>query len=442
MLGSCQPADIMSKIPLEIRCSIGLSLSSASLALPQAASTSDLLSQVNRNVFRPWSVGLESEPLLLRAPLGVCGLSVAGSCCLGALHFDSSASDRMENDWVVAIPTFDRVQDIERRTLGLLQRAHIPSKRIFVFADPTQYARYEKQLRHLDVHILPGERGVCGQRNLIMAHFAPGTRIVEMDDDIDGVDVTTASDRDTQGATLARVPDTSVANVIDHLWEVSAREGCSLWGLYGVRNPFFMSHTYTVGLAKSTAQVQGYVNPGSVVKLTVPCMEDYERCLSLFAQGRKCLRANYLAVRTTNRGPGGCASAFTVTSVEVDPGGRKVLRHPRHVMEAEASATLRARYPNFVRNVGVPASCVKVVPVHGEVVYHPPGWRLQFPGRLSEKRAAGDVAGDFARLLGLGASLVRQAPRASPAGRPIQGNVDVARRPCGRRGRGRDRRRR
>ncbi|CAE8597490.1 unnamed protein product [Polarella glacialis] len=294
--------------------------------------------------------------------------------------------------WIIAIPSFDRLESIQKKTLAVLKEAGIDPGRINVFADPSQHTKYEQQLKPLGISVHRGDKGIHGQRNAIMRHFKPGSRVVEMDDDITGFTTTDCAERNDRKAVSVLVPKGNMEQVIDHLWEVSERRGCALWGVYSMMNPFFMSHTYTVGLAKSTAQVQGYINPGGESMLTVPVMEDYERCLLLYSRGQRCLRANYLAVKTQNRGRGGCASAFTTVHLEKGVDGRtKILRHPRNVLESKAAAKLQETYPSCVQTPMPPKAAKMTVPIHGEVLYHPPGWRLLFKRQLSTTIRATDV---------------------------------------------------
>lgn len=310
-------------------------------------------------------------------------------------------------DWVVAIPTYDRVQAIQQKTLALLEKAKLPPKKIYIFADPTQLNDYKSKLSELGVNVVKGERGICHQRNAIMKRFGVGAKVVEMDDDIEGVDVATHPEQKKQSSFLNRVPEEHFIPLVEHIWKVMEREGCSLWGFYGARNAYFMSHSYAVGLAKSTAQIQGYLNPGTSLKLTVPVMEDYERCLAFFQKGQRCLRVNFLALRTVNRGPGGCASAFTQTRLEKGEDGGTVLKHPRNVQEAEAVKTLKEKFPALVVSSQPPSVVMRDVPVHGQVLYHPPGWRLQCSRSQCQTKVA-DVSGAFAALLGLKPGMVQQ----------------------------------
>ena len=82
---------------------------------------------------------------------------------------------------------------------------------------------------------------------------------------------------------------------------------------------------------------------------------------------------------------------------------QQVLRHPREVAEANAVKQLQARYPLLIKYSRPPKAVQKIVPVHGKVKYHPPGWRLMFKSQNTMRYiSATDVSGTFAFQLGLG----------------------------------------
>ena len=148
--------------------------------------------------------------------------------------------------------------------MQLLLSAGISAARIFVFADPGQFPTYKEALEPLGLQVVKGRKGICNQRNAIMEHFKPGDRIVEMDDDISCLLTTTGALRSDRSARTVPVPEENLEFIIDHIWEIADRERCKLWGIYPTPNTYMLSRTYTLGLAKSTGQMQGYYNPGGV----------------------------------------------------------------------------------------------------------------------------------------------------------------------------------
>ncbi|CAE7342542.1 unnamed protein product [Symbiodinium natans] len=325
------------------------------------------------------------------------------------------ASAAHAEPWVVAIPSYDRVGTIVSHTLNLVCSAGIPTRRIFVFADPRQCDEYQKALEPRGVNVVPGEEGVCGQRNRIMSFFPVGTRIVEMDDDIKGVVTSTGSVRSDRTAQAVPVPNASLPAIIDHLFAVASREGCVLWGVYPLANQWMLSRTYALGLTKATTQLVGYINPGTEMKLTVPVMEDYERILRFFSQGKLCMRCDYLGLKTANKGRGGCSSAFTEYKVIKDGHLKKHLRHPREHLEALAAEKLKKLFPDLVTSATKPKVVEKMVENMGLVQYHRPGWSLNFRQKI-RYICASDVSGAFAEKLGLG-------PNVEPQKTVVNGSV-------------------
>ena len=81
----------------------------------------------------------------------------------------------------------------------------------------------------------------------------------------------------------------------------------------------------------------------------------------------------------------------------------EVLRHPREVAEATSIKLLQGRYPSLIKYSRGPKAVQKIVPVHGAVQYHPPGWRCAFKTHTNVRYvSASDVSGTFAFKLGLG----------------------------------------
>eukprot|EP00929_Paragymnodinium_shiwhaense_P063817 TRINITY_DN31932_c0_g1_i1.p1 TRINITY_DN31932_c0_g1~~TRINITY_DN31932_c0_g1_i1.p1 ORF type:complete len:834 (-),score=137.97 TRINITY_DN31932_c0_g1_i1:36-2537(-) len=302
-----------------------------------------------------------------------------------------------DKDWVVAIPSYDRIKTIGSRTLELLRQAGLGADRVFVFADPRQYGDYVKALKPFQVTVVKGAEGVCQQRNAIMKHFLEGAKVVEMDDDIEGMCVSMSPKRHL-GAKHVRMAPENFPGIVDNIWADCAHHGCTHWGVYPTPNGGWMTLSYSIGLMTFTAQLTGYINPGSSLQLSVPVMEDYERSLHFFSKGLKCMRVNYLALLTKNRSnQGGCQSAFTDLKLEE---GNTILRHPRWIKEAEAANFLKTHYPKYVRGVQPPKMKKKTVPVYGEVEFHGPGWRVSFHAALSDRKQL-YAAGDFAKILGV-----------------------------------------
>mmetsp|Transcript_46149 Transcript_46149/g.103726 ORF Transcript_46149/g.103726 Transcript_46149/m.103726 type:complete len:653 (+) Transcript_46149:48-2006(+) len=308
--------------------------------------------------------------------------------------------------WVVAIPSYDRLGIIEKKTLRLLLNAGVEPHRIYVFADPRQLSEYEEALAGSGVNVLQGEQGIHHQRNAIMRYFPEGQRIVEMDDDVHYLRWLATSVQPDNKARLERLPEDKFQTMIEHLWDVCDQEGCCLWGVFPNGDQRNMSYSYSCGLVSSTAQCQGYYNPGAQLKLECRTMEDYERILEFYAQKKRCLRCNFLSVMTRNKAPGGCDSAYGKITIR-----KRKAWHLRHRVEEESAKELKKRHPDLVRRIEAPETEEKELPRHGHVTYHPPGFRVRLASHRPVRRS---VACDgVTKTLGLGVQepLVRRWKR-------------------------------
>jgi hypothetical protein len=92
------------------------------------------------------------------------------------------------NNWVVVIPSYNRVDTLKDKTLRVLQEYNIPKSKIYVFvANEEQKALYEEGVGKDVGHIVVGIKGLAEVRNFIFSYFPKGQKLVCMDDDIRGL---------------------------------------------------------------------------------------------------------------------------------------------------------------------------------------------------------------------------------------------------------------
>ena len=89
-------------------------------------------------------------------------------------------------DYVVAIPTYKRYDEITTKTLPTLKRGKVDKKRIYVFvANKTEEKLYREKMDPDTYHkIVVGKKGLVPQRRYISQYFPAGKKIVSMDDDV------------------------------------------------------------------------------------------------------------------------------------------------------------------------------------------------------------------------------------------------------------------
>jgi len=204
-------------------------------------------------------------------------------------------------DWVVAIPSYNRVETLKEKTLALLQEYRIPKAKIYVFvANKEQEALY-KELEDRVGHIVVGVKGLAEVRNFIFDYFPKGKPIVFMDDDVRSlIEFDGAAKRHEQ-------PLRSLTTVINRGFSECDKAGARLWGVYPVPNGFFMKDTVTTDLRFIIGSFWGCLNPGSELHLKLGSeKEDYQRTLQFWEADGVVVRLNFVAPKTAYyKEPGG-----------------------------------------------------------------------------------------------------------------------------------------
>lgn len=205
-------------------------------------------------------------------------------------------------DYVVAIPTYKRYNEITTKTLPTLKRGKVDKKRIYVFvANKSEERLYREKMDPNTYHkIVVGKKGLVPQRRYISQYFSEGTKIVSMDDDVQNMIVLK---RDNSLKKIANL-DTLFKRAFNTL----NKHGLYLWGVYPVKNNLFMSHKTTKDLRFIIGVVHGYINRHS--KDLYPNMrsvskEDIEQSILFYLKDGGVIRFNNITFTTKFNAPGG-----------------------------------------------------------------------------------------------------------------------------------------
>jgi len=204
-------------------------------------------------------------------------------------------------NYVVAIPTYNREEIISKKTLHTLREGGVPKSAIYLFvANKTQEKLYESAVpKELYNKIVVGKIGISEQRKFISKYFNEGQYIVSADDDIEAIEM-------LRGEKLVKLKD--VHGFFLDSYDLLKEEGLYIWGIYPVRNPFFMKKGYTTGLKFIIGVLRGFINrhskklqPSSKIK----CKEDYEESILYYKMDGGVLRFNDIGVKTKFNSEGG-----------------------------------------------------------------------------------------------------------------------------------------
>jgi len=206
-------------------------------------------------------------------------------------------------DWVVVVPSYNRVEIFKKKTLAVLKEYNIPKNKIYVFvANEEQKTLYEEGLKDDVGHIIVGIKGLPEVRNFIFDYFPKDKPIVSFDDDVRGF---IELDAKSKGG-KRKLKDLSA--MFDRGFDECKKSGAKFWGVYPVSNPFFMKDKVSTDFKFIIGSFWGCFNPKDDVRITIGNgeKEDYQRTIQFWQRDQAIVRLNDVAVQTaTYATPGG-----------------------------------------------------------------------------------------------------------------------------------------
>lgn len=221
--------------------------------------------------------------------------------------------------WVVAIPSYRRPDTIRTKTLPLLLDRGIPADRITIYvADGVEAQAYTRAAEEFGVGLQVSAPTLAGSRNWIMSNLPAGTRVVQIDDDLnDMIRWVNPKRADSVG---------DLAALLTRGFELADRNGLNLWGTYAVPNPYFMKPVVRHDLR----YIPGGLWGATVLHLphqlvTLEDKEDFERSLRYYVHDSGVIRMDDIApVTRCYREPGGMQE--TRTEQRVTASAHQLLR--------------------------------------------------------------------------------------------------------------------
>lgn len=229
--------------------------------------------------------------------------------------------------YTVAIPSRGRADLLTRCTLPLLVAGGVDPGAIHVWVTADELDAYDAAVAPLFPRVAVmdhgGQPGMGNARNAIVGRYVPGTRLVQADDDLRAID------RRVDAKTLAPVAD--IDALFRDAFTATAQQGVSLWGIYPVRNAYFMQPRLFLGLTYVIGCLFGMTVHGDASEQVVTDdKEDYERTLRHFLRDGAVARLDNVTVQ----------SRFYT-----EPGGMQTYRTPDTI--ARGARTLVDTWPDL-----------------------------------------------------------------------------------------------
>ena len=99
------------------------------------------------------------------------------------------SSKHSKENYVIAIPSYNREENIKKATLNMLDINNIDPSRVYIFvANNSEKMKYKKSLnngfKNYGQNIIVGELGVMNIRNFMANYFEEGQYVFYLDDDM------------------------------------------------------------------------------------------------------------------------------------------------------------------------------------------------------------------------------------------------------------------
>jgi hypothetical protein len=228
-------------------------------------------------------------------------------------------------NYVIAIPTYNRSEVISQKTLKTLHEGNIHKNKIFLFvANQREYELYKKNVPTELYHkIVVGKKGITHQRNFIANYFPEGQYVISMDDDIECLEM-------LRGEKLVKLKN--INDFFIEAYKLLKKNNLYIWGIYPVRNPFFMYKETTYDLRFLIGVTFGFITRHSIklkMNIHAETKEDYEQTILYFKMDGGVIRFNHITAKTKFNAEGGLGTD----------------RHERNKLAAEY---LYKKYPDIV----------------------------------------------------------------------------------------------
>lgn len=274
--------------------------------------------------------------------------------------------------YIIAIPSYKRVDIIQKKTLKLLHEHNINPKLIKIFvANQSEYDEYKAQIpSELYGELIIGEIGLKNQRNFISDYYPEGTNIVQMDDDVEKivelhqrvnissktkhskskVNISTKSKGEGNGkgktqkllafaafkkANNYTKPIKDLDGFIKSAFALCKEKQAYLWGVYPIANAYFMTDTVTTDLRFIVGPMWGMINRHlDELKLTLDEKENTQRTLQYFTKDGVVIRFNNIGIET---------------NYYANKGGMQAEGKTRAEQAMKSAQILHATYPSLTR---------------------------------------------------------------------------------------------
>lgn len=209
--------------------------------------------------------------------------------------------------WKIAIPSYNRPEELVTKTLATLEEAGITTGIIIFVANEAERARYRRVIPRTKIVI--GKLGITAQRNFIKQYYKKvNTCVVVMDDDIERFEKL-----NKETGKLQKIEN--LKELFTDCFITAKNNGVNLWGVYGARNEMFMNRFETkfkLGFMFLIGCVYGFIVEKDMepylMDERIKIKQDYEQSVLHYKEVGNIMRFNWVTIKTKFYAKGGLGS--------------------------------------------------------------------------------------------------------------------------------------
>jgi hypothetical protein len=249
----------------------------------------------------------------------------------------------MDIDYNIAIRSKGRYNTINDKTLKLLNKWDIDSKRIYIFCPVNEINLYQQNCP--GINIVDGGTSIVDCNNRIIDYFDEGSYIIQMDDDVHYL-LELGTDHNRIKVNNKLRPkgfvDLDLNKLIIDGYNLMIDKSVCIWGTYPVANSFYMKNLQspTFDLKFLIGRIFGFLNHKSI-RTKSKSRDDYEKSLLYYIKYGSVIRFNHITVYAdTYVGMGGLAEERTskLMSEDVD---EMINKYPTYIAEKKHKGKYR-----------------------------------------------------------------------------------------------------
>lgn len=205
----------------------------------------------------------------------------------------------------IAVPSYKRANILSTKTLPLLKSYGIKNDEIDIFVGNEDEYNIYKSVIGDEYNIIIGIVGIDNIREFMSCHYDEGEEIVYMDDDIEALERLVVA---LPKSYLEPIPD--LRELIKEGFELCRKHQSQNWGIYPVRNPYFMKDNVSTDLKYVIGAFTGVINDTECEARSVAHGEDYERSIRYYLKYNSLVRLNYITLKTKYFAKGGIDAQY------------------------------------------------------------------------------------------------------------------------------------